>query len=425
MVEVHLYKPYAHQKAVHDAITHHITHIERFTDGFQKTFVVKAPRQVGKSAMVENELLRFALTFNGSRNAYIAPSFNISLKVYREIYNMLIEAGLIKKANATDQIIELINGSLIQFFSAAQRDKLRGFTVTGLLVIDEAAYIRDSIFQDMLSPWTDAKKAVTLMISSPDFEVGFFYEFYKMGLDGENNVESFDFTNFDLTVIRSLEKLEEKRKTMPIQTFRAEYLGLFKKAESSVFGSFKHCILQHAAAKPTALYLGLDFGTGSGKDYTVLSGLNQNREQCLFWRTNELSPGQQIDKIGEIIAEYKAVIRGMYVEQNSIGKIYLDMLRKKLGNLFSVVTPFNTSNTSKRKIVELLQVAIQNSEIKILNEREQISELSLYESKVNKTTGTVSYNAPEGAHDDTVISLMLANQAFIQKTSNNYRFNII
>lgn len=422
---VELYKPYEHQKAVHNAITHHIETATRFTDEFQKTFVIKAPRQVGKSVMVENELLRFALGFNGCTNAYIGPSFNISLKVYREIHKMLLPTGIILKSNATDQIIELINGSMIQFFSAAQRDKLRGFTVTGLLVIDEAAYIRDNIYNDMLSPWTDAKKAVTLMISSPDFEIGFFYEYYKMGLEGSNNVESFDFTDYDLTVIRSEEKLEEKRKTMPIQTFRAEYLGLFKKAESSVFGAFKHCILQHAAAKPTAMYLGLDFGTGSGKDYTVLSGLNQDREQCLFWRTNELSPSEQVDKICEIISEYKSVIRGLYVEQNSIGKIYLDMFRKKLGNLFSIVTPFTTDNKSKRRIVELLQVAIQNGQIKFMNEREQINELSLYESKPNKNTGTVSYNAPEGAHDDTVISLMLANFAFEQKTSNNYRFNII
>ncbi|MCD8166999.1 MAG: hypothetical protein LUE93_13340 [Bacteroides sp.] len=318
-----------------------------------------------------------------------------------------------------------MNGSTIQFFSAAQRDKLRGFTVTGLLVIDEAAYIRDSIFHDMLSPWTDARKAVTLMISSPDFETGFFYEHYTLGLSGGYNIESFDFTDFDLSLIRSPEKLEEKRKTLPVQTFRAEYLGLFKKAESSVFGSFKHSILTHEAARPTALYLGLDFGTGSGKDHTVLTGLNQNREQCLFWRSNELAPGEQIDRICEIITEYKPVIRTLYVEQNSIGKIYLDMLRKKLGNLFSIITPFTTTHTSKRKIVESLQVAIQNNTIKLMNEREQISELSLYESKINKITQTVTYNAPEGGHDDTVMALMLANYAIIQKTNSTYRFNII
>ncbi|MCD8167000.1 MAG: hypothetical protein LUE93_13345 [Bacteroides sp.] len=84
--EVQLYTPYPHQKAVHDALTIHLSQVPRFTDRFQKTFVVKAPRQVGKSVMVENELLRFSLAFNHSRNAYISPSFNLSLKVFREIH---------------------------------------------------------------------------------------------------------------------------------------------------------------------------------------------------------------------------------------------------------------------------------------------------------------------------------------------------
>ena len=43
--------------------------------------------------------------------------------------------------------------------------------------------------------------------------------------------------------------------------------------------------------------------------------------------------------------------------------------------------------------------------------------LSIYEAKVNPKTNTISYNAPLGCHDDSIIALMLSNRA---RKYNNY-----
>lgn len=416
-MNVTLYKPYPHQRAVHDALSRHIETNRRYTDAFQSIFVVKAPRQTGKSVMIENELIRWSLQFQRSINGYIAPSFDLADKVFNELLYMIEDTGLLASKNRVKRYLQLANGSTIRFFSAEQRERLRGYTMSGLLVVDEAAFIADTIWYSHLSPWVDAEKAATIMISSPDYEMGFFYDYYIEGMDRGC---SFDFTDYELTMVRSEEKLEEKRRTTPPQVFRAEYLGLFKKAEGAVFGDFKDCILQHEAARPEAMYFGIDFGTGSGKDYTVVTAFNQNREQCFLWRTNEMTPTEQAEQICKILARYKDVTKGVYAEQNSIGKIYLDMLRKA-----GQISAFNTDNKSKRKLVERLQVDIQQGNVWFMNDSALLNELSLYESNVNPTSKLVTYNAPKGYNDDAVMATMLANHCYNQRKSGGARISIL
>lgn len=404
-MQIELYKPFEHQKEVHDAISKHLESAERYSDKFQKTFIVKSCRQVGKSALAENEIIRFAFSFSGSINAYLTTSFKLCKKMYKEIISMLDNSNLIISANASDLVIELINGSRIEFFSAEQRDKLRGFTVSGILVIDEAAFIPDDIYFEKVKVWTNAKRAITLLISSPDYEKGFFYDLHTAGLNGSEFIESFDFNDFDLSVIRPAHALEEARLNVPPQVFRSEYLGLYKKAEGSVFGNFEKQILTHEAEAPTELYFGIDFGSGSGGDYTVLSAFNQKRQLCFLWRNNEMPPLEQAKYIGSVLQQHKTITKGVFAEQNSIGKIYLDILRE-----YSQITAFNTDMHSKRKIIEQMQVDIQNGVVWLMDNRELKNEFSMYDMKVNKNN--ISYSAPAGQHDDIVMSVLIANWCY-------------
>lgn len=419
-INITLYKPFVHQKAVHDALTRHIDNNKRFTDAFQKIFVVKACRQVGKSAMALNELARFAFKFGNSISGYIAPTLKLSRKTYEEMLKMFKDSSLIARKNSLDLIIEFINGSVIRFFSGEQRDNLRSYTISGILVIDESAFMTDDIYNECISPWVDAKKAVTLMISTPKFKTGFFYHYYTQGLTGDENVQSFDFTEYDLTVVRSEKVLEQKQKTMPVQVFKSEYLGLFIDMEGSVFGDFSGCLIDY---NPTydKLYFGLDFGTGKGEDYTVLTAFNERYEQVMLWRTNTLSPVEQIDKIAAIYNEYRQQIKEFLAEQNSIGAVYLDMLKRK----GCKVTAFNTDSKSKRKIVENFQTAIEQNVVKLKNDVQQSNELSIYEANLNPKTNNITYNAPTGFHDDHVMALMLAYEALYKTTRSGMHFKII
>jgi Mrp family chromosome partitioning ATPase len=54
------------------------------------------------------------------------------------------------------------------------RDNLRGYTVD-FLIIDEAAFISDEIF-DIVLPMTNVKQAPIVIVSTPRFRTGKFYE---------------------------------------------------------------------------------------------------------------------------------------------------------------------------------------------------------------------------------------------------------
>ena len=70
-----------------------------------------------------------------------------------------------------------------------------------------------------------------------------------------------------------------------------------------------------------------------------------------------------------------------------------------------------TTNTSKGEMVSALQVLFEKGNITILDDDAQTGEIASYEALYNPKTKNVSYNAPQGLHDDTVMALMLAVKA--------------
>lgn len=68
------------------------------------------------------------------------------------------------------------------------------------------------------------------------------------------------------------------------------------------------------------------------------------------------------------------------------------------------------TNAAKANMVESLALAFERGEIRILNDPILVGELQAYEMD-RLPSGMVRYSAPEGMHDDTVMSLALAWQA--------------
>ena len=161
------FAPYLHQNDVIEEL--------RNAKGTNKIVVCKSSRQKGKSYMVANLLLYYAINYANTKNYCLSPSFKQAKNIYQTIVDAIVKSGVVKSKNKTDLIITLINGSTINFKSAEQRDQLRGYTAD-FVCIDEAAFIPDSIFHIVL-PWTDAKKAPMLIVSSPFTKNGFFYQY--------------------------------------------------------------------------------------------------------------------------------------------------------------------------------------------------------------------------------------------------------
>lgn len=366
-----------------------------------RTLVIVAARQrFGKSAFVKAELLRFAFSDSGSINSYVSPDLNLARKMYKEIKRGA--AALITASNGQTLEIEFINGSVIRFHSERQGEGLRGYTTTGILVIDEGSSFKDTTFYELISPWVTVNKALSVIISTPKAETGFFYDSYNLG-KGENPYYlTIDWIEqYGPQCPISQEDLS-KKPHMPISKWLTEYEGRFMKAHSAVFGDFAPCLINKGSSQYEELYLGLDFGGGNGGDYTVLVAFNERDEMEFTWACNNLSPINQIEELNKVLEPVKEKIKCLRAESNSIGITYIDMLRSKGYS----VEKFVTTNQSKRKAVERFQVAIEQRKVRILNEPEIVSQLAFYERKVSN--GLITYNAPAGMHDDYVIATVIA-----------------
>ena len=372
--------------------------------GTSNIYVVKAKRQVGKSVLAVVELCYFALgQYRTTTNVVLEPTLNQSRRMFKQIVDIFEQHKLIKKANETLLTIEFINGSEILFKSAEQREGLRGFTVNGLMVIDEAAYIADDIFE-IIFPAADANKAPILIISTPLFTDGIFYELYSKGQTTkgiQQGIFSFDWNDYDTSKYLNTATLERYRETLTPNKFRSEYLGEFITDGSYVFGNINNSINKETPDMPP-MYGGIDWAAGGNGDDTVLTLMDGECKVTEILCLNNMTPTEQVNRIKDFLSKHPTVTK-LQVELNSIGAVYYDLLKNTLTNVH--IIGFNTLNESKCRIIEQLINAFETGKIKIIDDAKLKLELQHYEQQ--KLKNGYTYNGAKGYHDDYVISLAL------------------
>lgn len=267
-----------------------------------KVAVIKSVRQSGKSFFCCLKLIQMSLEFVGV-SAIFEPTLSQSRVMYSLIQKALNGTGLIESANSATLIIKFINGSEIYFRSTQQEDANRGLTVSNLLILDECAYLDDDTIYTIL-PLVNAHNAPIIIASTPFTREGYYFDMYMLGNEKSNEtIKSFDWSQ-EKEIERFLtpERKAFYKQTMSRQKYTTEVLGEFLTDDGLLFQNLNNCI-NETPAKPNFLYIGIDFGTGSEGDYTVLSAINERGQQYKLYRTNNMSPMQQVEWLSGLINE--------------------------------------------------------------------------------------------------------------------------
>lgn len=387
-----------------------------------KIAVIKSVRQSGKSFFAQVVMTVMALQHAGTVSAIIEPTLDQARKVFKSIVRAFKSTKLITAANASLLTITFRNDSELLFRSTQQDDGNRGFTVSGVLIFDEAAYLRDEAVYTLL-PLCNVYNAPIVVCSTPFTMEGYFYDMVKLATDQPTDkVRYFDWSKHpELSRFLTDERKEFYKATMSRQKYTTEVLGEFLSADGLLFTNIEPCIINE---QPSAkvLYIGVDFATGSSGDYTVLSIFNEHGEQVALHRTNNLSPMAQVEWLAALINDYAqhAKIHRIYAETNGIGAVYIDALKSKTKQN---ITPWVTTNASKQDIVTALQIAFETERVRILNNTTLLDELRRYEAEVNPTTKKVRYGGHIGTHDDCVMATMLAHYAYTKATTTG-KYNL-
>lgn len=379
-----------------------------------KIAVVLSPRQSGKSFLCLAELLK-ACSIPRTTSMVVEPTLAQSRKMFNEFIKILDESGIIEKANESLLHIRFKNKSEILFKSAEQKDGLRGYTVSGILVLDECAFIPQDVI-DVLLPTTTVHKASILICSTPLTSDGFFYRVY---VDKETeNKKSFDWSLYDRSELISPEQIEQYRRTYSKKKFTTEILGQFLNDDGSLFTNIEGCIENEPADLSENLYFGIDWGSGNGLDNTAISCITHTGHMVFIKYFNDVTPTEQINRIVTLIEKYNPI--KITVESNSIGNVYFDMLQKKVKQR---IMKFNTSNISKNQIIDKLGVALENGDIQLVRDQELLTELRMYAAETTRT-GKITYNAPSGYKDDTVMATAICWDS-IFSNRGNYKISFI
>ena len=253
----------------------HIGHLVVLED--QARFkVLAAGRRFGKTLLTS--LMALAVLMQPNRRVWIvAPDYGLCEKVYRELYNILVnQLKLIipgKKGKARNQkgdyYLETPWGSVLEGKSMENPDSLAG-EANDLVIIDEAAIQSniDDIWTMMIQPTLMDKEGSAIFISTPRGKNGFHKLFLfgdigkkqrigklEISIDPESNVSndmtdwsSFQRTSYDNPLLStSPEKSKEEidsayRRAVlsgKIEKFKQEYLADFESVSDSVFPGFR------------------------------------------------------------------------------------------------------------------------------------------------------------------------------------------
>ena len=386
-----------------------------------KFLIARWSRQCGKTIFAEIMLIEYLCKKN-TFNAYISPTFSQGKKVYAELNALLEGSGIIKKSNAADLRIDTIYGSSLKFFSMESPTAIRGNTISGILVLDEAAFFPTQLpsgedpYYNVIFPTIKARKPKVLVISTPCGRQGMYYDLYLKAFNKEKGYRELTATIYDDELI-SKEEIEDIKKGYPPLAFKQEFEVEFLDNALTVFPNFENCFDGHF--ERGKCWCGID-PSSVGEDNTIVSIINKDNQ------VRQIKVDGTLDvkyaKISQIVNKFNPV--ATYIENNSIGEVMANEIRKKLYRKSNFYT-FTTTNESKKQYISLLSLAIANGEIHFEKDNKLLySELSTFTFKLTKG-GNITYAARDGYHDDTVTSLGICLQCkedFMLKPLNRGQF---
>jgi hypothetical protein len=335
------------------------------------------------------------------RAAWIVPNYKNGRSLWRYASSVCAPLAQVKRMDISkaERVITTDAGGFFGIYSADNIDAIRS-EAFNLIVGDEAARIPEEGWNDAVRPTLADADGDEILISTPKGKNWFYYEFMR-GQVEEHGYKSWTApTNaHPMPTIRKAYALAKAR--VSERTYLQEWMAQFVDDGSIFRNVHELSILSPAEPVPDHQYvIGADWGRTN--DATVFSVLDvATKEQVFLDRMTDTDYASQRLRLQVLSNRYNRAL--VLAETNSMGQPNIEALQ----GMAVPVQGFTTTNATKAQIVQALELALEQKEIRVLNDPTQIMELMAYESE-KLPSGLIRYGAPEGMHDDTVMALCLA-----------------
>ena len=379
--------------------------------------IVTAGRRCGKSRLSAVSLLIEGLNCpEGSAVMYIAPTIGQARTI---IWDLLHDLGrqVIKSSHVNNLEITLINGRKILVRGADNPDSLRGVSLT-YVVLDEAAFIKQDIWEKVIRASLSDKKGRALFISTPSGR-NWFYDIYKLGKEEtDDEWRSWLFTTEDNETIDPKE-VEAAKRSLSSFAFKQEYLASFDNAGSDIFKEewFKTKPEPSEGQYVVAIDLaGFEAATGTknkrlDEHAIAIVKVLDNGD----WWVKKIDHGRWdimtvAVHILKTVREYRPIATGIErgALKNAVLPYLSDLMRKN--NIYTHIHDLTHGNKKKTdRVVWSLQGRMEHGRVSF-NEDEDWSEFQ--DQLIMFPTA--------GVHDDLVDALSYIDQLTISTYQQNY-----
>lgn len=367
-------------------------------------------RRFGKSEVAIGMGLYWALV-NGEKVWWCVPVYKNALDAWvrLQFFARQVPGVIISK---DEMKVTFPSGGYLQVQTMNEYDNVRG---SGLdhVIFDECAFAAEEAWTNVLMPMlatTKVEVMQALFISTPN---GFNW-FWKLYLDGQRSgsgVESFHFTSYDNPYINK-DFLEYAKATMSAQAFAQEIMAEFIDSAGAVFSGVQFVLQPEPPPYDplNAYVMGVDWGRKH--DFTAVSVMDANRRvEVHLSRFNQIGFDFQAQRIQSIAEQFN--VSTIVAEENGIGLPNVERLQ----DMGLPVEPFRMTGSSKKPVIEALALAIDQATITLIDVPEATDELYAYRARVTPS-GMITYSAPEGGFDDTVIARALSYHAMGQNVGD-------
>lgn len=319
-----------------------------------------------------------------------------------------------------DNEIHFWNGAKIFFRSADNPDSIvsKGFS---LIIIDEAAIISEQVFNTQILATARRKNCKIFLISTPRGK-NWFYHKYMDGQDASKDM----YASFKQPWYKRPDYpqiLKDLMLDLPEHIMRQEFFADFVEDGSSVLKNLEGVFLgkeiqfesqQQEWIAPVSterknqesFVVAVDLA--KAVDYTVIIGLGiSTREVVYYKRINKTSYKKVIKEIQKASAYLDDA--EVIFDNTGVGAGLADFMSGL--NAY----PYTFTNESKNELINHLIMSCEYANLKIPNITTVKAEFEMFEYSLSRT-GKITYSAPSGRNDDTVIAIALANW-FAEQTS--------
>lgn len=374
--------------------------------------VMDMGRRFGKTDLCEIAIHETLL--DGFPVGWFAPTYKILDDAWHEINR--IYAPVILSSNKTEKRIEMITGGILEGWTLDKEGAARGRKYKRI-VVDEAARVKNllDIFNYDLRPTLLDYRGDVFFPSTPKG----LNDFHKLWMMAGENPE---WARWQMPTQEnpylSESEVDEMRRVMPERVAKQELDAEFLES-GAFFQNVDACCIIDASDNPDnhkehVFTAGLDWALS--EDFTRLTILCVTCGCVVdWWGGNRMDYTMQRSFIIDRLSHWKDVT--LLPERNSMGAPNIEVLAASGVNVARGPDGgmgFNTTSATKSPLIMKLALGLEKAEIRL--PREYADELRAYEVEI--LTANPKFGAPQGQHDDRVISAALA--WYIATDPNNW-----